>query len=54
MTIVTIWAVRLSGHIFIRHGPVEDYRYQGFRQKWMRCSPTWGPVIIPIFQVYLL
>jgi steroid 5-alpha reductase family enzyme len=49
MTIVTIWAVRLSGYIFIRHGPVEDYRYKGFREKWERCSPTWGPIIIPIF-----
>lgn len=54
ISLITFWAFRLTIHIFARHSGQEDYRYIAFRRRWERVHPTWGPIIIPIFHVYLL
>ncbi len=47
--LVTIWGLRLSGHIYLRNkGKEEDYRYKKWRQEW-RCFK-----VRSFFQVYLL
>lgn len=50
MTLVAIWALRLSLHIYLRNrGRGEDYRYQDWHKQWSRafCLRTF-------FQVFLL
>lgn len=48
-TLVTIWGLRLSGYIFIRHGIVgEDERYKKWRLEWKH------PVLRAFFQVFML
>ncbi|MFP4547267.1 MAG: DUF1295 domain-containing protein [Fidelibacterota bacterium] len=51
VTLVTIWALRLSGYITWRNwGEGEDYRYQNFRQKYGPERYWW----FSFFQVFLL
>lgn len=48
--LVTVWALRLSGHIFLRNrGKSEDFRYKQWREEWGR----WF-YLRSFFQVYLL
>ncbi len=48
-TLVTIWGLRLSGHIYLRNkGKEEDYRYKKWRKEWKYFK------IRSFFQVYLL
>mmetsp|Transcript_47905 Transcript_47905/g.63387 ORF Transcript_47905/g.63387 Transcript_47905/m.63387 type:complete len:236 (+) Transcript_47905:1-708(+) len=42
LTFVTIWALRLSYHIWSRHKGEEDFRYQNFRRDWTAAGGTWG------------
>lgn len=47
--LITIWGLRLSGYIFIRHGIVgEDHRYKKWRLEWKH------PVLRAFFQVFML
>lgn len=47
---VTIWGVRLAGHIFLRNaGRPEDHRYVAYRQKWGRAF--WRTAYVRIFLV---
>jgi steroid 5-alpha reductase family enzyme len=53
-SMVAVWGFRLSIHILVRHKG-EDYRYVTlFRKRHERCHPKWGPIIIPIFHIYLM
>lgn len=50
LVIVTLWAVRLSGFLFIRNvGKPEDFRYAQWRKEW----GEWV-VVRSFFQVYML
>lgn len=47
--LILVWAVRLSGYIFIRHrGVGEDHRYKQWREEWKY------PVLRAFFQVFML
>lgn len=47
--LVVVWALRLSGYIFIRHrGVGEDHRYKQWREEWK------FPVLRAFFQVFML
>lgn len=51
MTLVTIWGLRLSFHIYFRNsGKPEDYRYREFRKKYGENRYWW----FSYFQVFLL
>ena len=51
MTLVAIWGLRLSTHIFLRNlGKPEDYRYQEFRKNYGEKRYWW----FSYFQVFLL
>lgn len=51
LTLVVIWGMRLSVHIFIRNlGKPEDYRYQEFRRNYGEKRYWW----FSYFQVFLL
>lgn len=51
LTLVSIWGIRLSIHIFIRNmGKPEDYRYQEFRRNYGEKRYWW----FSYFQVFLL
>jgi steroid 5-alpha reductase family enzyme len=48
--LVTVWGLRLSGHIFIRNlGRGEDFRYKNWREQWGRFA-----ILRSYFQVYIL
>jgi steroid 5-alpha reductase family enzyme len=48
-TLVTIWGVRLTWHIYSRnHGQPEDFRYQQWRQEWKHFYVT------SFFRVFML
>lgn len=34
IVLVTVWGLRLAGHIGLRHKGVEDFRYQSMRRRW--------------------
>jgi len=49
-TLVTIWGLRLSGHIFARNrGREEDWRYKRWREEWGK----WF-LVRSFFQIYML
>ncbi len=51
LTLVAIWGLRLSVHIFLRNlGKPEDFRYQEFRKKYGEKRYWW----FSYFQVFLL
>lgn len=48
--LVSIWAIRLSGHVFLRNkGKPEDFRYQKMRENW---GSQEG--VISYFRIFLL
>ncbi len=48
--LVTLWAARLSGHIFIRNiGKAEDFRYAAWRKDWGKKAP-----LISFFKIFML
>lgn len=48
--LVTLWALRLSGHIFTRNlGRDEDFRYKNWREQWGKFA-----ILRSYFQVYVL
>lgn len=50
IALVTLWGLRLAGHIFSRNfGKPEDFRYRAWREKWGKYF-----VIRSFFQVFIL
>jgi len=50
LAMVTLWAVRLSGHIFLRsRGKSEDFRYVAMREAWGK----WAP-LKAFFKIFML
>ena len=54
-TLVTVWGLRLSLHIFMRHqGKAEDVRYQKLRTLWGQQEPVKSLIYIYLFQGFLM
>ena len=55
LTLVIIWAVRLTSYIYIRNrGKPEDYRYQALRKHWKTNIPLKSFFKIYLFQGILI
>ena len=54
VALVTIWAVRLSTHICLRHKGEEDFRYQNFRREWTQAGGQVGYYWRAFLYVFML